>query len=580
MINILTTWGENLDIKNVLPEYPRPQFARSSYFNLNGEWEYAIRNEKENEPKNYDGIIIVPFSPESNLSRVGKQLTAKEKLYYKRNFTLPAGFNKGRILLNFGAVDQTCEVKINGNTVGSHDGGYLPFTFDITDFLKEGENLIQVTVVDKLDKDGAAFGKQTMNRGGIWYTATSGIWQTVWIESVPKTYLKSVKITPEYDNSSVLFIADAINDAEGTITILNGTEIIASGTFKNGAETRIKLPSFISWSPENPHLYTVKYKYGEDEVESYFGMRKFSIETIDGIPRLILNNKPYFHNGLLDQGYWSDGIYTAPSDEALIYDIKQMKSLGFNMLRKHIKVEPMRWYYHCDKLGMLVWQDAVSGGELPYSAFIIQIFPFGMGHDTISDSHYGWFHRDSKIGRDNYYRDLKGMIELLYNCPCISTWVPFNEGWGQFDAKKAVELITDLDKTRHIDHASGWHDQKAGDFKSLHIYFKPVTFKKDKIGRPIVLSEFGGYSYAVKDHLATTYQFGYAKYESQEKLNDALEKLYTTEIIPQIPNGLSASVYTQVSDVEDEVNGLLTYDRKVCKADPERFRNFTSKLVL
>lgn len=576
---LLTTWGENLDKNKILPDYPRPQFKRESFLNLNGTWQYAIRESGEEQPEKYDGNILVPFSPESILSQVKKQLKPGQKLYYLRKFTIPEEFNVGKLILHFGAVDQTCEVKINGNIVGSHDGGYLPFSFDITSFVNGGENEIQVIVTDELDHNGAAHGKQTLNRGGIWYTATSGIWQTVWIESVPEIYLKSVRITPNYDSSSVTFYPDASYDAQGTVTIYDGKQEIKTDHILNQAETTIHFESFKSWSPEDPHLYKVVYKYGQDVVESYFGMRKFSVETHEGIPRLFLNNKPYFHNGLLDQGYWSDGLYTAPSDLALKYDIEKMKSLGFNMLRKHIKIEPLRWYYHCDKLGMLVWQDAVSGGSY-YSPLLIQILPLGLGKTSIKDDDYQWFGRSSKTGRENYYRDLKDMINHLYNCTCIATWVPFNEGWGQFDAAKAVEEIKKIDETRHIDHASGWHDQGCGDFKSLHIYFKPVKISSDKLGRPVVLSEFGGYSLGVPDHNGSNYQFGYAKYADQEKLNEAIEKLYKTEIIPQIPLGLSASVYTQVSDVEDEVNGLLTYDRRVCKADRVRFTSFLSELKI
>jgi beta-galactosidase/beta-glucuronidase len=464
--------------------------------------------------------------------------------------------------------------------VGEHDGGYTAFEIDISKQVAD-EIEIVVKVVDRLMENGAAYGKQREDRGGIWYTSTSGIWQTVWIESVPETYLKNVKITPKYDESSVEFIPEVVgkSDAKGNVIVFDaeGKEV-ASGELVANKPTTLKINDFMSWSPETPYLYKLKYEYGKDTVESYFAMRKYSVGKDEkGIMRLLLNNKPYFHNGLLDQGYWSDGYYTAPSDEALKYDIQKMKDLGFNMLRKHIKIEPLRWYYHCDTIGMLVWQDAVSGGT-PYHPLLIQILPLVLGVDYVTDKYYSIYGRSCEIGRKNYYRDLKAMVEHLYNVPSIAVWVPFNEGWGQFDAAKAVDFIKELDVTRSIDHASGWHDQGAGDFKSLHVYFKKVRIKPDAKGRAIILSEFGGYSHGVKGHVGSTTEFGYATYKTVEDFNNAFKKLYFTEIIPQIPTGLSATVYTQVSDVEDEVNGLLTYDRKVCKADEKVFRDIMSNL--
>ena len=579
IITLYTPWGETIDKEHVLQEYPRPQFERKSYLNLNGIWKYALR-ENDTTPDQFDGDVLVPFAIETPLSGVQKQLLPGGTLWYKKEFDLSTLKNEGRYILHFGAVDQYCEVYINEKIVGSHEGGYTPFEFDITEYVKEGKKVILlVKVIDNLTKDGAAYGKQSEKRGGIWYTATSGIWQTVWVESVPKTYLEKVKITPNYDNSSVSFFPFVVGDEKikGSVVIFDDKgNKINEGELIKDKETTLVINNFNSWSPESPYLYKVKYTYGSDKVESYFGMRKFSIGVDSkGTKRLFLNNKLYFHNGLLDQGYWSDGFYTAPSDEALKYDIMKMKSLGFNMLRKHIKIEPLRWYYHCDKIGMLVWQDQVSGGS-PYNPIIIQILP--MIGINIPDKYYSLFGRKSDLGRQNYYRDLQRMIELLYNVPSISTWVPFNEGWGQFDSLKAVEFIHNLDTTRHVDHASGWHDQKGGDFRSLHIYFVTVKIKPDKHNRAIVLSEFGGYSHTVKDHVGTTNQFGYAWYDTIEKLNDAYKKLYETEIIPQIEKGLSATVYTQVSDVEDEVNGILTYDRKVCKANEDIFKEINSKL--
>ena len=586
LIPLYTQWGENLDKNNVLPEYPRPQFQRQSYLNLNGVWQYSIRSESE-EPAEYDGEIVVPFSPETPLSGVNKQLKPNQFLWYKRSFDLSEFENKGRVILQFGAVDQTCEVFVGDQQVGDHDGGYTPFFFDITTAFNAIEDkkqvVIKVKVHDNLTENGAAYGKQSENRGGIWYTATSGIWQTVWIESVPETYLQKVMITPKYDEQAVELLPDVVGSQadtiEGVAAVYDANNNkIGEAQIKDGVKCTIQIPDMHSWSPEDPYLYSIHYTLGTDVVDSYFGMRKFSIDVdTNGIKRLFLNNRPYFHNGLLDQGYWSDGYYTAPSDEAIVYDITTMKRLGYNMLRKHIKIEPLRWYYHCDKVGMLVWQDAVSGGY-PYHSTVTQILPF-IGID-LSDKHYTLFGRTSQIGKDNYYRDLRIMINHLYNCPCISTWVPFNEGWGQFDSLDVTKEIRSLDPTRFVDHASGWHDQGGGDFRSLHVYYKKVRISEDKYNRSIVLSEFGGYSHGVDGHVGSTAQFGYAKYKTVEELNKAIKELYEEQIIPLIPRGLSATVYTQVSDVEDEVNGLLTYDRKIVKADENTFKQFNEQLHL
>ena len=339
----------------------------------------------------------------------------------------------------------------------------------------------------------------------------------------------------------------------------------------------IELPKpILSWTPEEPNLYYIKFIFGDDIVFSYFGMRKFSIGTDNkGIKRLFLNNKPYFHIGVLDQGYWSDGYYTAPTDEALKYDIIKMKEMGFNMLRKHIKVEPLRWYYHCDTIGMIVWQDMVSGGSF-YNPIVALLAP--TLHISLPDNWYSFFGRQSEGSRNTYYRELKEMINQLYNVPCISTWVPFNEGWGQFDALLVVDFIKELDKTRHIDHASGFHDQYGGDFNSLHIYFGKIDFDEDKYGRVTVLSEFGGYAYVVDGHCGSDHHYGYYTYKTLKELNEAFKKLYIEQIIPVIPKGLSAIVYTQLSDVEDEVNGIMTYDRKIIKIDIENAKQLNSQI--
>ena len=549
---MLTSWGERLDKNNILPEYPRPQMRRDSYYNLNGEWDYAITAAGEKQPEKWDGKILVPFSPECELSGVGRVLKPDEYLWYRRDWECPE--HEGRVLLHFGAVDQSCTVYINGLRAFRHSGGYLPFEFDATGFLRKGVNEISVSVRDLSDTAHESRGKQKFERGGIWYTPQSGIWQTVWAECVPEDCIKKLKITPNFDESFVEVSAE---------TVGGNTAYAEFGGERYPLPAKIPVPDFEAWSPEHPKLYDFAVVYGEDRVERYFAMRKFSVEKDDkGVTRLFLPGPPYFHNGLLDQGYWSDGMYTAPSDEALVWDIRTMKNLGFNMLRKHIKVEPMRWYYHCDRLGMLVWQDMPNGGG-KYDLMTISAPLITRRHKK--DNDYKRFARTDAAGRAEYYAGLDEMVRQLYNCPSIVMWVPFNEGWGQFDAAEAVRRIRALDQTRTIDHASGWHDQGAGDVQSLHVYFYQYRFRPDKRGRAVVLSEFGGYNLPLAGHTWNDANFGYRGYKTPEALEAAYRKLYETQIIPAKEKGLAACVYTQLSDVEDEVNGLVTYDRRVVK---------------
>ena len=584
LIQIYTPWGEKLDKDNILKEYPRPQYQRDSYLNLNGKWKYALRNKDQNLGNEYDGDILVPFSIESPLSGVGKSLKPGMTLFYNRKIDLTKIKNNGRFLLNFGAVDQETDVYINGKHVGNHKGGYLSFSFDITEYVQQDLSNVDllIRVFDNLKENGEAYGKQANPRGNIYYITTGGIWQTVWIESVPNNYLKNVKMTPFYDDGKIEFEPECIVNNEKKLKeekikylITDKTGKSINGEIPLAGKSLIEIPKPIfSWSPEEPNLYQVKFTFGEDIVFSYFAMRKFSIsEDSRKIKRLFLNNKPYFHIGVLDQGYWSDGFYTAPSDEALKYDIIKMKEMGFNMLRKHIKVEPMRWYYYCDTLGMIVWQDMISGGSF-YNPVVTMITP--LLKISLPDSWYSFFGRGTEESRNTYYRELKEMILQLYNVPSISTWVPFNEGWGQFDALKSVDFIKELDTTRYIDHASGFHDQYGGDFLSLHIYFGSIDFGEDKYGRVHALSEFGGYSYIEEGHCGSDHHFGYFKYESKEDLNAAYKDLIINGVIPAIPKGLSATVYTQLSDVEDEVNGFMTYDRKVLKMDANMVKELNS----
>ena len=558
---MLTKWGETIDRENVLTEYPRPQMVRDNYVNLNGEWDYAFTLDAV-EPNDFDGKILVPFSPECELSGVGRMLRPGEFLWYHRVFSLPE--HNGRVILHFGAVDQVCTVYLNDVPVCSHVGGYLPFECDITAALRE-TNHLSVCVQDDSDTLFHSRGKQKIKRGGIWYTPQSGIWQTVWLECVPESYVKKLRITPDFDRGAVEITAETVGNAE-PYAVFRGTEYPLPAV--------IPVPDFEPWTPEHPRLYDFSVVCGEDRVESYFAMRKFSVETApDGKKRLFLNGKPLFHNGMLDQGYWSDGMYTAPSDEAMIFDIQTAKDMGFNMLRKHIKVEPLRWYYHCDRLGMLVWQDMVNGGG-KYSPAIVST-PLVTGIH-LKDDRYKLFAREDEAGRIQYERELVTMVKHLYNCPCIAMWVPFNEGWGQFDAERICGLIRKLDTTRTIDHASGWHDQGIGDIQSLHVYFKEYKFKPDKLGRAVLLTEFGGYNHYCEGHSFGKRNFGYRKLDSVEKLTAELKKLYGEQIKPAYEKGLAAAVYTQISDVEDEVNGLMTYDRKVLKIAPETMREIVT----
>ena len=567
MKQLMTKWADNINEKNVLGEYPRPLMRRKSYVNLNGIWKYAIR-ETKGFPKKMDGDILVPFSPEAVLSGVNRQLKPEEYLWYKRRLPDEVKPEKGsRWILHFGAVDQCAVVYINGKKQGKHVGGYLPFSYDITEALKEEKNLLTVKVRDYSETCYYSRGKQKLKNGGMFYTAQSGIWQTVWIEKVPECYIGHLKITPLYDQSSIMIQMEEEHgikdiDYEVTITARKMWPVKASG--KTGKPCVIMIPHMRSWSPEDPFLYDLHVRMGEDSVESYFAMRKVEVKNDkEGIPRIFLNNEPYFEKGVLDQGYWPDGLYTAPSDEALIYDIQTMKNLGFNMIRKHVKVETARWYYHCDRLGMIVWQDMVNGGtyNAPFMTWLPALFPKFKLHT--SDRIHPLFGRKNVHGREEFIRECKETVTALKAFPCISTWVIFNEGWGQFDSKKLTALFRELDDTRLIDSASGWFDRRQGDFKSEHNYFaKQFVTPSD---RAFVISEYGGYTCQVKGHTCSGKTYGYKICSSQEEFQAAYHKLISEEIDPLKEQGLCGAVYTQLSDIEDEINGLMTYDREVCK---------------
>ncbi len=555
-------------------EYPRPQLVRDSYLNLNGYWKYAIR--KKTEPLGeYDGDILVPFSPESLLSGVMKTVTPDDTLYYKLVFDVPTGFIKEKTLLHFTAVDYECSVSLNGKKIGEHRGGFYAFTLDITDAIRSGENTLTLEVCDPSDTGVGAFGKQKLHAGNIWYTPQSGIWGTVWMESVVDEYISDLKITPDIDTDSVT-VSVRTTSKNIDVSVIDNGRVIASGKGKDCV--KIKLSEYEFWSPENPKLYDLKIVAGKDVVSSYFGMRKFGTgKDKNGIQRLMLNNKPYFHKGVLDQGYWSDGKLTPPSDEACIYDIQMLKDMGFNMIRKHIKIEPLRWYYHCDRIGMLVWQDMVNGGS-NYNMLCIGILPF-IGLEFKDTRHRRFFARESEEGRREYETDMRRTVSYLINCVSLAMWVPFNEGWGQFDSKRISGEIKKLDPTRTIDSTSGWHDQGGGDFVSKHIYFTPVYVPRDK--RCYLLSEFGGYSKPTVGHMYNPFMmFGYHMYPTKRMLSNSFKKLFEKRIIANVSRGLSATVYTQVSDVEEEINGLVTYDRMVEKFDRDFVKEINDRIFI
>ena len=568
---LMTPWGEHLDENCILTEYPRPQMRRDSYLNLNGRWEYAITDSDE-LPRRWDGTILVPFSPESALSGVGRSLQPGQTLWYRREVIVPQGFipTDGRLLLHFGAVDQEAAVYWNGRLLGRHMGGYNAFTLDATDALGPCNSLV-VRVHDDTDASFHSRGKQKTRRGGIWYTPQSGIWQTVWMEAVPRHYIESLRIVPLFDQSAVEVMVRCSQPLQCEATV-DGRTV----PFTSGEPARIPMPDFRAWSPEDPYLYDLSVTLGEDRVESYFGMRKVEVRADrGGVKRLFLNGEPYFQSGLLDQGYWPDGLYTAPSDEALIYDIQTAKAMGFNLLRKHIKVEPMRWYYHCDRLGMLVWQDMPSGGgKYRFSTITL---PLVTGIHR-RDNHYRAFARASSQGRGEYMDELEEMVGQLFNAPSVVLWVPFNEGWGQFDSTLVMERLRALDPTRPVDPASGWHDQGAGELRSLHVYFKPFRFRRDRRGRALALSEFGGYNLRVDGHCFNQKDYGYRRLPDAAALWRDFSRLYEREVLPAVPKGLCASVYTQLSDVEDELNGLMTYDRRVVKLDADEVRELNERL--
>ena len=552
MLKKLTTpEGENLR-GTPWTVYPRPQMKRDSYLNLNGEWDFAV---SEREPASYAQTILVPFCPESELSTVGVHFPEGMPLWYHRRVVLPEGFHRGRVLLHIGAADQSTEVYVNGTCVGSHEGGYDAFSFDITDSLQD-ENAIVICCKDDLRNQSYPYGKQVLpeKRGGMWYTPVSGIWQTVWLESVPERHIQRMKI----ENRGYGVTISVEPEMEGQVTVSGLGEF----SLEQGKVTITPEQPHL-WSPEDPYLYDFVLEAGEDRVESYFAIRSLEIRKVGKYQRLCLNGKPYFFHGLLDQGYWPDGIFTTAGPECYEKDIVSMKKLGFNTLRKHIKVEPEEFYYQCDKLGMIVWQDMVNNGDY---GFIRDTALPTAGFQKRPDER---MHRD-QLGRSRFLLGMVKTVMQLGNHPSICYWTIFNEGWGQFDSNHVYTHFKTIDDTRFVDSTSGWFRRKLSDVDSRHVYFRKVKLEGDG-ERPIVLSEFGGKICRVDGHIFNLEKsYGYDTCENLEELNDAVVKLYMDEVLPSVRKGLCAAIYTQVSDVEDEINGLVTYDRKVEKMQPEK----------
>ena len=555
-----------------LSEYPRPQLKRDSYICLNGYWEYAIRKE-EGIPEQFDGKILVPYSPEVEKSGVNKVVMPDDYLFYRLNYTLPKDFIKDIVILHFGAVDQIAEVFINGQFALKHIGGFLPFSLDVKPYMNDENLEIILRVQDTTNSSYHSSGKQSLKPGGIWYKPQSGIYMPVWIESVRVGFIEKLRITPNID-AKTLQISFQSTKKSAKLE-LNGLtyDILAD------KDNIIEIENPILWSPENPHLYNFKIYNDADEVESYFAMRKISLVKDEKNRLLIaLNNEPYFMKGVLDQGYYQDGLLTPNSDEDYINDINLIKSLGFNVSRKHIKVESLRWYYHCDRLGLLVWQDFVNGST-KYDFWLNQV-PLFVRY-KINDHQYKKFFRENEVGRNEAYQEFLDTIDLLYNSPCIVLWTIFNEAWGQFDAKEIFEKLKVVDPTRLYDHASGWHDQGSSDVKSMHIYkWKVKVPSKNKIkSRAFVCSECG--AYILDKRLKETKKkegFIYLLFNNKEDFQKEYVRFVTKEIIPAKRAGMSAFIYTQLSDVEEEMNGFVTYDRKEIKVDIEVIKNINDSI--
>lgn len=570
---IKTAWAEQVNPANVLPEYPRPIMERSEWKNLNGLWDYAITDVATATPASFDGQILVPFAVESSLSGVGKTVGSQKALWYSRPFEVPASWKGRRVLLHFGAVDWKADVWVNGVKVGTHTGGFTPFSFDVTPALLAKGNTLTVKVWDPTDDGYQPRGKQVNRPEGIWYTPVTGIWQTVWMEPVAEKHIEDLRITPDID-AHQLTVQARVNAASPSqlleVQVYDGSKLVASGKSINQSPVQVNMPQDAKlWSPDSPFLYTLKVTLKDgnkllDQVESYAAMRKYSTRRdANGIVRLELNNRALFQFGPLDQGWWPDGLYTAPTDEALVYDIQKTKDFGFNMIRKHVKVEPARWYTHCDKLGIIVWQDMPNGDR---------------GPEWQMRKHFDGTERKRSAESEACYRkEWKEIMDYLYSYPCIGTWVPFNEAWGQFKSPEIAEWTKQYDPTRLVNPASGGNHYTCGDMLDLHNYPAPEMFLYDA-QRATVLGEYGGIGMALKDHLwVPDRNWGYVQFNSAAEVTKEYVN-YANILYDLIPRGFSAAVYTQTTDVEVEVNGLMTYDRKVIKVDEAKVRETNQRI--
>jgi beta-galactosidase/beta-glucuronidase len=584
--SLTTKWAESVNAANVWQEYPRPQFQRSVWLNLNGSWDYALQKKAEPMPRKYQGKILVPFCIESSLSGVGKTMLPEDRLWYRREFTVPADWGGKNVLLNFEAVDYSAAVWVNGSFVGSHKGAYDRFSFDITPYLRsKGRQEIVVGVEDPSSYGSQPRGKQQIPQQEIWYTPVSGIWQTVWLEAVSsEAWLKEARIIPDIDRETVSVIpmidGPLKPEYNVSITVSESGREIARTTVAADKKVEIRLENPKLWSPDSPFLYDLRMaltnKNGEviDEIQSYFGMRKISLGEVNGAKHLFLNNKPLFHYGTLDQGWWPDGLHTPPSDEAMRYDLEITKSMGFNMIRKHTKIEPDRWYYHCDQLGIMVWQDMPSGmAVLPEEG---KERPTALQH--VPRTGEDLYRRSESAAQFEW--ELKRMIDLHYNATSIVVWVPFNEGWGQYATCRITNMVKAYDPTRLVNATSGWALRACGDIYSIHSYQVDVTVPPTSIERASVLGEYGGIGYPIENHLWNPgmRNWGYQTYHSAEELLQHYKHKFNQVLEMKKTKGLSAAVYTQTTDVEGEVNGLMTYDRKIIKIPVEVLRELHAEL--
>lgn len=601
MGNSLTPFGVKMNKKQPLAEYPRPQLVRSSYCNLNGLWQYALcqaappakanvpgaiqaelpQTAHTSIPAQWDGTILVPFCPESLLSGVGKALQPGDTLWYRRNFTIPAAFIKSRVLLHFGAVDQNCTVFVNGMEAGTHQGGFTPFSLDITKLLRGNELELIVQVQDPTDTAPHPRGRQRLEKGGPWHSAFSGIWQTVWMESVPKNYIQALRITPLYDEGAVeIDVQGNTEGLAGNIEIYARTTLSARATFTGNGTVRVPLAGALSWSPSRPFLYTLRITAGEDNIESYFGMRKIHIEHgEDGHPRLMLNNKPFVAAGLLDQGMYSDGMPTPPTDSAMIEDIKFARECGFNVLQRHGTIAPLRWYHHCDRLGMLVWQDLPAGGDDPHTSLFARL----LKRPDKPDTRYKYYGRQDAAGRESYLTQLKEAVDALYNTVSLGIWSLFQDGQGQFDSVAITAQLHQIDPTRLIDHAGGGPDQGAGNIVNLRLNAKTqlpealTSLTQSTQPRALALTSAGCIGLIAESTTPNPAARSFA--QSKQQLDEAFTSLYTNILLPLRSRGLCAVIIDQLSDVEDEVFGLLSYNRNNNKVTPKLLASLNKQLI-